>query len=469
MFKGLREMLKELMDNVKVNQPSIDPMEILNRQDMSLAHRQDRQMLAKGGDAEKEEEEEILNFFEWMDKEGREKYQNPSYDPNRSGALSFVDAIQDYKRYKKREEAKKDKRVEKQEGGRVGYSLGGILSKMSRKLLAKHRKDNVVKVLKKEVDNADKKLKDAKKEYEKFKEDFYIDPSTGMERGMEGYDFDAGGGYADAIREIQDDRQKLAFQLERRLYDLEKKENPDVEYFVEERDFIEDTIPEYRRPGYIDRLEREMDPEKSTYFDDDIPFAEGGNVDAQMADMMEGPTHTMPDGTVMPGATHGEYEAMMPKEGMVSDEEMEEDYVEFIMSEALEPEEQQYLSERLVEDDQLSMIFDKVVETASEFSGSGPVEGPGTGISDSIPARLSDGEFVMTAKATDAIGADTLDELMALAEQEADAGRQMKAIGGEAKSEVEKLSSTVIEEDPINRKNKEVMRALDPRLTLFAS
>ena len=448
MFKGLREMLKELMDNVKVNQPSIDPMEILNRQDMSLAHRQDRQMLAKGGDAEKEEEEEILNFFEWMDKEGREKYQNPSYDPNRSGALSFVDAIQDYKRYKKREEAKKDKRVEKQEGGRVGYSLGGILSKMSRKLLAKHRKDNVVKVLKKEVDNADKKLKDAKKEYEKFKEDFYIDPSTGMERGMEGYDFDAGGGYADAIREIQDDRQKLAFQLERRLYDLEKKENPDVEYFVEERDFIEDTIPEYRRPGYIDRLEREMDPEKPTYFDDDIPFAEGGNVDSQMSDMMSSEEI---ESTQLP------------------DEEMEEDYVEFIMSEALEPEEQQYLTDRLVEDDQLSMIFDKVVETASEFSGSGPVEGPGTGISDSIPARLSDGEFVMTAKATDAIGADTLDELMALAEQEADAGRQMKAIGGEAKSEVEKLSSTVIEEDPINRKNKEVMRALDPRLTLFAS
>ena len=265
---------------------------------------------------------------------------------------------------------------------------------------------------------------------------------------MEGYDFDAGGGYADAIREIQDDRQKLAFQLERRLYDLEKKENPDVEYFVEERDFIEDTIPEYRRPGYIDRLEREMDPEKPTYFDDDIPFAEGGNVDAQMADMM----------------SSEEIEATQ-----LPDEEMEEDYVEFIMSEALEPEEQQYLTDRLVEDDQLSMIFDKVVETASEFSGSGPVEGPGTGISDSIPARLSDGEFVMTAKATDAIGVDTLDELMALAEQEADAGRQMKAIGGEAKSEVEKLSSTVIEEDPINRKNKEVMRALDPRLTLFAS
>ena len=30
-------------------------------------------------------------------------------------------------------------------------------------------------------------------------------------------------------------------------------------------------------------------------------------------------------------------------------------------------------------------------------AGGGDVEGPGTGTSDSIPARLSDGEFVMTA------------------------------------------------------------------------
>ena len=39
-----------------------------------------------------------------------------------------------------------------------------------------------------------------------------------------------------------------------------------------------------------------------------------------------------------------------------------------------------------------------------EFSGSGPIEGPGTEKSDSIPARLSDGEFVFTAKATEEIG-----------------------------------------------------------------
>ena len=153
------------------------------------------------------------------------------------------------------------------------------------------------------------------------------------------------------------------------------------------------------------------------------------------------------------------------------DEEMEEDYVEFIMAEALEPEEQQYLSDKLVEDDQLSIIFDKVIETASEFSGSGSVEGPGSTVSDSIPARLSDGEFVMTAKATDALGADTLEELMALAEQEADAGRQTKAIGGEIENRIATpdIPSDVTEEDPLKQKQKEWMGLADPRRSLFSS
>jgi hypothetical protein len=34
----------------------------------------------------------------------------------------------------------------------------------------------------------------------------------------------------------------------------------------------------------------------------------------------------------------------------------------------------------------------------------GEVEGPGTGTSDSVPARLSDGEFVVTAKAVRGAG-----------------------------------------------------------------
>ena len=108
------------------------------------------------------------------------------------------------------------------------------------------------------------------------------------------------------------------------------------------------------------------------------------------------------------------------------DMQMEEDYVDFVMNEALDQEEQMYLMNALEDDPQLSMIFDKVVDTASEFSGSGEVTGPGTGVSDSIPARLSDGEFVMTKKATDQIGADRLQTIMDEAERAYDGGLMRK-------------------------------------------
>ena len=70
---------------------------------------------------------------------------------------------------------------------------------------------------------------------------------------------------------------------------------------------------------------------------------------------------------------------------------------------------------------------------ATEFTGSGEVDGPGTGISDSIPARLSDGEFVFTRKATDQIGADKLQKMMDDAEREFDQ-RKGKALGGNVTS-----------------------------------
>ena len=42
-------------------------------------------------------------------------------------------------------------------------------------------------------------------------------------------------------------------------------------------------------------------------------------------------------------------------------------------------------------------------------AGGGEVDGPGTGTSDSVPARLSDGEFVLTAKAVRGAGAGDRD------------------------------------------------------------
>ena len=84
----------------------------------------------------------------------------------------------------------------------------------------------------------------------------------------------------------------------------------------------------------------------------------------------------------------------------------------------------------------LSIIFDKVIDVATEFAGSGPVEGPGSGVSDSIPARLSDGEFVFTAKATEEIGADNLMSMMKDAEAAVD-NRQQMANGGEVEQAVQ--------------------------------
>jgi len=87
------------------------------------------------------------------------------------------------------------------------------------------------------------------------------------------------------------------------------------------------------------------------------------------------------------------------------------------------------LMEQLEANPELSMIFDKVVEKASEFTGAGEVEGPGTGVSDSIPARLSDGEFVFTAKSVEQIGADNLMKMMKDAEAAFDsAGEDRKAM-----------------------------------------
>ena len=132
---------------------------------------------------------------------------------------------------------------------------------------------------------------------------------------------------------------------------------------------------------------------------------------------------------------------MMPEEDMLSDNEMEDEYLDFILDEALDSEEEDYLMEQLQSNERLSEIFDKVIDIAQEFAGSGPVEGPGSGVSDSIPARLSDGEFVFTAKAVEEIGSDKLMSMMKDAEAKADE-RQGLANGGEPEEENVVVEST---------------------------
>jgi len=140
-------------------------------------------------------------------------------------------------------------------------------------------------------------------------------------------------------------------------------------------------------------------------------------------------------------------ESEMPME---SDENMEDGYTRFIMEEALSEEEEDMLMSKLEQDEELAMLFDKVIDVAQEFAGAGPVEGPGSGVSDSIPARLSDGEFVFTAKAVEEIGEDTLMSMMKDAEAKADE-RQGLAMGGSPEENESKslLSSGIVQEDEV--------------------
>ena len=169
--------------------------------------------------------------------------------------------------------------------------------------------------------------------------------------------------------------------------------------------------------------------------------AEGGDIDGQMAMLMI---------------------SKEPEEEMLPDDEMEDEYLDFILDEALDNEEEDYLMEMLQGNDRLSEIFDKVIDIAQEFAGSGPVEGPGSGVSDSIPARLSDGEFVFTAKAVEEIGADELMRMMKDAEAAAD--RQGMQEGGMMMEEEEvDQFGRPIDSDIARDELKKNMMSVNPR------
>jgi hypothetical protein len=148
-------------------------------------------------------------------------------------------------------------------------------------------------------------------------------------------------------------------------------------------------------------------------------YNEGGSIDDQMMMVMTTPQESE----------------------MEPDGEMEDNYTRFIMEEALSEEEEDMLTSKLEQDEELSMLFDKIIDVAQEFAGSGPVEGPGSGVSDSIPARLSDGEFVFTAKAVEEIGEDALMSMMKDAEAKADE-RQQAYDGGMMGDQLEKVVQT---------------------------
>ena len=204
------------------------------------------------------------------------------------------------------------------------------------------------------------------------------------------------------------------------------EENPDIKFVP--------TIREKNNEGGVQKGDLNKDGKLSSYEETRQNAIEESMSKRQTA--QEGGEMTMPPELMQADVPVDTYPNATPEELEAADQrpdaEMEDNYIEFILSESLSDEEQSYLMNALETDPQLSMIFDKVIDTASEFSGAGEVDGPGDGLSDSIPARLSDGEFVMTKKATDQIGADNLQIMMDEAERAYDGGmmRQQRQLGG---------------------------------------
>ena len=108
---------------------------------------------------------------------------------------------------------------------------------------------------------------------------------------------------------------------------------------------------------------------------------------------------------------------------MTAEDDMEDDmdYDSVLDTSMLSEEEENLLDEAVEMHPELEAIIPKIV--ATEFTEDELVEGPGDGTSDSIPALLSDGEFVFTAKAVKNIGVDKLRKMMKQAEESYDAGQ----------------------------------------------
>ena len=130
---------------------------------------------------------------------------------------------------------------------------------------------------------------------------------------------------------------------------------------------------------------------------------------------------------------------MQMEEAMPQGEETEMNVEAQVDTSVLDSEEEQLLEEVIEMHPNIMNVIVKL--TTKEFTGEGEVDGPGTGTSDSIPAMLSDGEFVFTAKATKQLGVDKLRKMMKSAEAEYDnsmavqdsqmeSGQPMMANGG---------------------------------------
>ena len=202
---------------------------------------------------------------------------------------------------------------------------------------------------------------------------------------------------------------------------------------------MESDYPEFEK-GVANRLSKERIPEAEIeeqfqYSPLQTGYAEGGEVDNFMdtAGSMLAPEVPLNFEDDMPMG-----DEMMMEDDMMMEDEMEGG--EEILN-GLSPEDQEILFQAMSDYPELEGILNTLSAEGSSmdldtevFDEEGSVEGEGTGTSDSINARLSDGEFVFTAKAVSHLGVDKLRKMMAKAEidyDEGDAKQQFAQMGDE--------------------------------------
>ena len=159
-----------------------------------------------------------------------------------------------------------------------------------------------------------------------------------------------------------------------------------------------------------------LDPRFSRYYEQPEykAYAHGGRVGLEEGDIIEEQGMQIPELTPEQETNLD----MQMEEAIPSMEEGEMDVSAQVDTSVLDSDEEALLEEVI---EMHPGIVDVIVKlTTKEFTGQGEVDGPGTGISDDIPAMLSDGEFVFTAKATKQLGVDKLRKQMKTAEDEYD-------------------------------------------------
>ena len=199
-----------------------------------------------------------------------------------------------------------------------------------------------------------------------------------------------------------------------KLKKLEQKKNQKaLGGYMDENDIAEQTPLALNIGGAVGKQEERKDYKA---------YAEGDLVDEEIVedDIIE---DEVVDESLM--APIGLEDSLIGDE-IATDEFAEEDIIDddeadsVLDTSMLSEEEEIVLDEAIEMHPELEAIIPKIV--ASEFTEDELVEGPGDGTSDSIPAMLSDGEFVFTAKAVKSLGVDKLRKMMTQAEEAYDAG-----------------------------------------------